>query len=450
MDFTLKFQNIENFKEVVNNEEEVINNLQVVKENVEEVIENVEEIIENIYNLENVEQVVNNLENVENINNLQVVEEVVKEVIEEVFDEVEKNLENNEKVIKEVIEEVKVDNFREHNESQNNTIDEKLLFDANRKLGINEDLSKAQNKNLIFVFSPAKCGSTSLVSSLRLSCFGKFTVIHIHNDQMLHFIYNVDESIRLLDIIQFNQHIGKNVFVFDIFRTPVEQKMSLFFDLLGSYHFNRNKEAMTQLDVDIVIHRFNKVYPHISYPDYFTNLFPTIDEFETFDNKNGFLVSDDNYGVKYVKLRISDFSTKWVSILQNLLKTKILLVRDNTTSQFVDLYKNFKNKYQLPTNFFDDLKTLPILDFYLTEQEKIDYIAGWEKNTSNQSFLPYTSQEYSLYCQIATENKYINTQQYNHYFDNGCDCPKCQQKRKTVLNKPNNLVNTKRHLMRFY
>ena len=344
------------------------------------------------------------------------------------------------------------DNVQNYNFENNNldihSIDEKLFFDANRKLGLKEDLSKPQNKNIIFVFSPAKCGSTSLVSSLRLSCFGKFTVIHIHNNQMLHHMFNVDPSISVLDIIQFNQHIGKNVIVFDIFRTPVEQKMSLFFDLLGSYHFNRNKDSMNNISVDTVINRFNKLYPHISYPDYFTTLYPITETFESFDHENGFLESQDTYGVKYFKLRISDFSNKWISILQNLLETKIWIVRDNTTSQFVDLYKNFKTKYQLPNNFFEDLKSLPTLDFYLTEQEKQEYLALWETNSTNLHFIPYSSQEYNLYCEIATENKYINTQQFNHYFDNGCDCFKCQQKRKNVLNKPTPVA--KRHLMRFY
>lgn len=390
---------------------------------------------ENVKNVENVENlqndIINNLDD-ENLQNDLVIESSLKE-----DDENKQNLQQN---LQNIQNDLMV----------KNVLDENLLFTANRNLGLKEDLSKPQNKNIIFVYTPAKCGSTSLVSSLRLSCFGKFTVIHIHNDQMLHSMYKVDESIRVLDIIQFNQRLGKNVIVFDIFRTPIEQKMSLYFDLLGSYHFNRNKDAINKLSLNTVFNRFNKIYPHISYLDYFTNLFPISEKFETFDNEKGFLLSKDNFGVKYIKLRISDFNTKWISILQNILETKIWLVRDNTVNQFADLYKHFKANYQLPTNFLEDLKTFPTLDFYLTEEEKQDYLKTWEDNTSDVSFLPYTNEEYSLYCQIAKENKYLNTQQLNHYFDNGCDCIQCQEKRRKIT-RTNTLSNTNSiKLMKFY
>jgi len=380
---------------------------------------------ENVENVENVQ--VENLQNDENLQNLQ--------------NDVKNNLDDD-NLQNDLVVENSLEEDDENIENLQNVLDEKLLFNANRNLGLKEDLSKPQNKNIIFVYTHAKCGSTSLVSSLRLSCFGKFTVIHIHNDQMLHSMYKVDESIRVLDIIQFNQRLKKNVIVFDIFRTPIEQKMSLYFDLLGSYHFNRNKDAINKLSLDTVFNRFNKIFPHISYLDYFTNLFPISEKFETFDNEKGFLLAEDNFGVKYIKLRISDFNTKWISILENILKTKIWLVRDNTVNQFADLYKNFKANYQLPTNFLEDLKNLSTLDFYLTEQEKLDYLNTWEENTSDVSFLPYTNEEYSFYCQIAKENKYLNTQQFNHYFDNGCDCIQCQEKRRKIT-RTNTVSNTK-------
>ena len=100
---------------------------------------------------------------------------------------------------------------------------------ANQCLGICDDLSVEKNRNIVFIYSPPKVGSTTLVSSIRLSAANKFTVLHIHNEIMLKVLYNIT-NITVVEIIRYNKFLGKTVFVFDIFRSPIEQKMSSFFE----------------------------------------------------------------------------------------------------------------------------------------------------------------------------------------------------------------------------
>jgi uncharacterized protein (UPF0218 family) len=105
-------------------------------------------------------------------------------------------------------------------------MEEKLQY-ANERLLIKDNSNEEKDKNLIFIYCPPKVGSTSLVSSLRLFACEKFTVLHVHGEEMLKTIYNIDVSIN--EIINYNSSLGKNIYVIDIYRTPIERKISEFF-----------------------------------------------------------------------------------------------------------------------------------------------------------------------------------------------------------------------------
>ena len=56
--------------------------------------------------------------------------------------------------------------------------------------------------NIIFIYTPPKVGSTSLVSSIRISASNKFSIIHIHDEIMLNFFTGIN-SITINEIIQY-------------------------------------------------------------------------------------------------------------------------------------------------------------------------------------------------------------------------------------------------------
>ena len=62
-----------------------------------------------------------------------------------------------------------------------------LLNQINDRLNINNNA----NKKLIFVYTPPKVGSTSVVSSLRLFGSAMFNIIHIHDEEMLRILSNI-------------------------------------------------------------------------------------------------------------------------------------------------------------------------------------------------------------------------------------------------------------------
>ena len=318
-----------------------------------------------------------------------------------------------------------------------------FLFEANKKLGIKDDINILKNKNIIFVYSSAKCGSTSLVSSLRLSCFEQFTVVHLHNDTMLKIMYKI-HNVTIKDIIEFNRSLNKNVYVFDIFREPIEHKMSLYFEILDTFHFNVNTTDIKTLTLEKIIKRFNDVFPHIVYLDYFESVY----EFQTpplivpFDFEKGYIHYKDSNGINYIKLRLRDADTKWSTILSQLFRNNIWVVKDNVMASsakrpLYKFYEQFKKSYRLPMNFFEELKSSSssVLDSYLSPEEKEAYFQKWEISSLATEFKAFTDEQYRLYVEISRENKHISQCHLNHYIDNGCECATCWERRKELRQK---------------
>ena len=100
-------------------------------------------------------------------------------------------------------------------------------------------LFNTQNHNYVFIYTPPKVGSTTLVSSLRISLGTTFNVIHIHDDIMWSVLTGIN-NITVNEIINYVSKKGNNVYVIDVYRTPIERKMSEYFEKLAPYHFNNS------------------------------------------------------------------------------------------------------------------------------------------------------------------------------------------------------------------
>ena len=99
--------------------------------------------------------------------------------------------------------------------------------------------------NYIFIYTPPKVGSTTLVTSLRISLGKTYNIIHIHDEVMLSVLTGIN-CVKINDIIGFLSNQGKNVYVIDVYRTAIERKMSEFFEKLSPYHFNNSEENISK------------------------------------------------------------------------------------------------------------------------------------------------------------------------------------------------------------
>jgi len=307
-----------------------------------------------------------------------------------------------------------------------------IIKEANDKLFNSQKEKNVNLDKIIFVYTPPKVGSTSLVSSIRLSAANKFCVIHLHDEIMLK-VFTGIEKVSINDIIAYNAFIGKTVFVIDIYRTPIERKISEYFEKLSAYHFNNSEENLNRYNVDLVIKRFNKLFPYLGNGDHYFEKFniPVPGKFNFNKNFSLQLIN----GVFYLKLRLRDFS-EWGNILTKILQTRIVMIEDYKTEnkKIGDLYKMFLFKYKIPSNYLDEISNDKYLNYYYSTQEKGEYINRWSiKKTNDQ--MPYSENEFKLYMEISLENSVYDIIQGDHYADSGCLCNKCSVKRSELFNK---------------
>jgi hypothetical protein len=307
-----------------------------------------------------------------------------------------------------------------------------LLKEANEKMCVCEDQSVEKNKNLIFVYCPPKVGSTSLVTSFRLCALNKYTIYHIHDELMLKVLCGI-ENLTVNEIIQYNKYLGKNVYVVDIYRSPIEHKISVFFEKAASYHLNNTEEKVNAYPLVKVVDRFNNLFPHLNRSDYYKEVY-NIPFPDSFDFERKFLLQEIN-GIKYIKLRLKD-AGEWDSILNNIFQTTVKIVKDYETEKkpIKDIYKQFKENYKIPSNFFQLLENCNELKYYYSPEERIEYLNSWGSRQTEAS-TPFAENEYILYNKITLENQHIGEVQRNHYIDVGCSCVGCTRKRRVMVYK---------------
>lgn len=319
------------------------------------------------------------------------------------------------------------------------------MKDINARLGIQDDLTVEKNKKLIFVYCPPKVGSTTLVSSLRLSASDKLTILHLHNEIMLKVLYNITD-VTINEIIQYNKQLGKKIYVIDIFRTPIEHKMSSLFENIDTFHFNTTVDDLKTYDIKKIITRFNNLFPHLAPSDHFKDKYDIVVP-EKFDFEKKYILVEKN-DVRYIKLRLKD-SNHWRDILRSILHTDIFLVNDyETDSKSVkDVYLNFKDNYKIPNNLLENIKNSVSLSYYLNDEERNEYIQNWQNKSTDESHTSYTTDEYNLYNKITLENHHMSEIQTDHYMDCGCICVACDRKRRIVLEKVKRGEQTKERII---
>lgn len=296
-------------------------------------------------------------------------------------------------------------------------------------------LFNVESDGYVFIYTPPKVGSTTLVSSLRVSLGNSYSIVHIHDEVMLNVLTGV-ANVSINEIINYLSSTGKVVYVIDVYRTPIERKMSEFFEKLSPYHFNNTEENINHYSINRVSERFNALFPHIGNGDHYLDKY-NIDGPSSFDFKKKYTVQKKN-NITYVKLRLCD-SSMWAATLSTIFNADIVMITDYQTDSkgIGELYKRFKREYKLPVNYLEDIKKCGYLKLYYSEQERHDYLNAWQQRVCD-SYTPYTPEEYKFYMTICLENQYINDIQAEHYVDEGCRCLMCTSKRRELFTRVKN------------
>jgi hypothetical protein len=317
--------------------------------------------------------------------------------------------------------------------------DNRLVYikEFNDSIFSNESI---KNKNtLIIIYTPPKVGSTTLVTSFRISCARRVNVLHIHDENMLSIVTGIknNNNVTVNEVINYNASIGKNVYVIDVYRTPIERKISEYFELLTSYHFNTSDNNIGNYKIELLIKRFNLLFPFVGNGDYFFDKYD-IDIPEKFDFEKKHLLVEKN-NIKYIKLRLCD-SNEWDKILTNILNIDIVIVKDYQTENKIigEVYKKFNEQYQIPYNLLETVTQCKYFNYYNSEIEKQNYLNKWNSKTVMTNFEPFSLEKYNFYKEITSENQFLNVIQRDHYLDHGCICNSCCFKRRQIFLKIKN------------
>ena len=303
-----------------------------------------------------------------------------------------------------------------------------LLIKTNQLLNVN----KNQHNKLLFVYSTPKVGSTSIVSSLRIFGITKINIIHIHDEEMLKVLGHISE-ITINELILYNKYLGKDVYVINVYRSPIERKISVFFEKIGSFHFNNRDDNVNTYNIIKVIQRFNNIFPWIGIGDHFIDKY-NVQIPKTFNYTNKYTLVNEN-GIKYITLRLKD-SNEWGNILTKIFGFNIKIIKDYESSNkpIKNLYNLFKSSYKIPKNLLDEQMNDTYLKYYYSEEEIKKYYNEWLiKSTTVRN--SYTKEQFVLYEQITIENSYFEKIQVDHYFDEGCICSACCIKRVETISK---------------
>jgi hypothetical protein len=226
------------------------------------------------------------------------------------------------------------------------------------------------NDKCVFICCGGKCGSLTLLETLKKY----FNTFYSHN-------FFDFESNNMSKIVEKNRYLCKDIYIIDSYRTPIERKISSFFQNLKNYIPNYMNKPINEL-IDI----FNNIFLQnleVNHPINDVFKFYKLNNFAEFDFDKKY--NEKIYeNIHIIKLRFQDIN-EWETILSAILKKTILITPENLTKnkEYYDLYKEFLSKYKVPKSYLNnELQNDKEFKIYNTIEEQNDYYKKWyEKST---------------------------------------------------------------------
>ena len=233
------------------------------------------------------------------------------------------------------------------------------------------DLNKKNNSDMIFVYCGGKCGSSTLQKTF---INNNYNSIHVHSNS--YYQNNLKNTDTIFDVIDNSCKKYNKVYMIDSYRTPIERKISSFFQNITIHLPNYN-----DLTIDNIIDFFN------------VNFIDHIEEYHSIDEVLQYygmpLFTEFNFEQRYniiekdnkifIKLLFKDIQ-KWNIILSKIFQKNIIMHSDNLTKDksINNLYEEFQKKYKIPRSYIENiLKNDNNFKIYNTKCEQEEYINRW-------------------------------------------------------------------------
>jgi len=234
----------------------------------------------------------------------------------------------------------------------------------------------------IFIFCGGKCGGTTLANTFYKN---GYETLHLHSFKCLGF-YNHKENKKLntlsniTDILEKSSNNFEDIYIIDSYRTPIERKISSFFEhikeTIPDYKTKSMDELINYFNCNLLYgteeyHSINLILDYYNIP-----LFKKFD----FEKKYNIVKQDNKI---FIKLLFKDIDN-WDEILSGIFEKKIIINEENLSSKkdINSLYTKFKKEYKIPKSYIRD-KLINDQEFkiYNSEIEQQKYIEEWLKKS---------------------------------------------------------------------
>jgi len=224
----------------------------------------------------------------------------------------------------------------------------------------------------VFIHCGGKCGGTTLANTFDKN---NYKTSHFHSIKCKGmFKTNIDND-NYINVIE-NSCKNNVIYIIDSYRTPIERKISSFFQNI-KIHLPNYKQLTTIQIIDFFnenhintieeYHSINEVLSH-----YDITLWSSFD----FDKKYNIVIKDNKI---FIKILFRDIKN-WDTILSDIFEKKITIYPDNLTENkdINNIYTDFKDKYTVPKTYIENvLKNDTQFKIYNTEAEQEGYIKYW-------------------------------------------------------------------------
>ena len=222
----------------------------------------------------------------------------------------------------------------------------------------------------VFVLCSCKSGSSTIMDTccrLNYQCKKGHSLSSIENN------YNINFK----DICN---NKDNEVVIIDAYRTPIERKISAFFQTLHIRVPKWNSMTITELIQEFNNNFLIKIANHVSINQGFEEL--NIPKFKSFDFNKKYITKRVN-NILFVKL-LFKYINEWDTHLSEIFGRDVTLSSQNFSSSkpYYNTYKEFIKQYKIPKN-----KLLHIIDgnniianefkFYNTKEEQKEYKNYW-------------------------------------------------------------------------
>jgi hypothetical protein len=235
-----------------------------------------------------------------------------------------------------------------------------------------------------FVYSGRKSGSSTLTNTF--SSLKNALTIQIHNNEDFLFKYGQCKYNSIFDLVDNNMKTQKKIYIFDSYRTPIEKKISSFFEDIDKYIPNYK-----ECDVSYLISYFNKKYIYgKNCTSIYTEDYEPLDEImeyyklphiSKFDFEKKYTIVQHK-NLIFVKIRFNEIN-QWDDMLTKIIGQSVIIKDKNKseTKPYIEVYNNFKRLYRIPKEFLEKLKTDSRFTTYNSKTERIKYIKEWSSKS---------------------------------------------------------------------